>query len=121
MKYKLGDKKELLPCPFCGARVEIDEFSSRSSKHYRIRCVNRECRVKDYELRSPTLEEAIMDWNTRYGVSADERLKCLYGAKIKGLIHTLIGMAKVVESQGESMVDRLNEFEKEITDGERDK
>ena len=116
MKRKMGEHKDLMPCPFCGARVEIDEFSSRSSKHYRIRCANRECWVKNYELRAETLDKAIIKWNTRYGETGNEQLKCRYGAKIKGLIHILLGMAKVVASQGNVMVDRLNNIEKELSE-----
>ena len=53
-----------------------------------------------------------------FALCTEEEQKMLIEAKIKKLIHILLGMAKVVESQGESMVDRLNDFEKELTDGE---
>lgn len=114
-------EQNLLPCPFCGCRARIIEYTgiypNEGEKTYVASCTNQFCKVR-FEIKSPTLEEAIMEWNTRYGESANEQLKCQYGAKIKGLIHILLGMAKVVESQGESMVDRLKDFEKELTDGE---
>ena len=117
----MSENKNLLPCPFCGCRATISEYTgiypNEGEKTFVARCTNQFCKVR-FEIKSPTLEEAIMDWNTRYGEFGNEQLKCRYGVKIKGLISILLGMAKVVESQGESMVDRLNVFEKELTDGE---
>lgn len=54
---------ELLPCPFCGGKAEIDRYTI---KPY-VSCTRCGCSMPD---RHQTVEQAIEAWNTRMPVKS---------------------------------------------------
>lgn len=91
---------ELLPCPFCGATVEMEPYhhQTRASTNF-IRCRNLDCNVM-VETNNGDEAEAIAAWNRRSvpegHARANELREAFHSVRAKALEEA----AKVAESFG---------------------
>ena len=57
---------KLKPCPFCGAKVAIDDISTEDEDYFMIQCQNEECGAAAcFGDESETKEGAARAWNRR--------------------------------------------------------
>lgn len=86
------DTSCLLPCPFCGPIDHIrtnescymtKDFSNGHNWHYFVECMNCGCEAKFF---AETIEQAVIDWNTRPALSDTEEFMLGYIAAKRDLI-----------------------------------
>ena len=59
-------KIELKPCPFCGAKVAIEDISTEDETYFMIQCENQKCSAAAcFGDESETQEGAARAWNRR--------------------------------------------------------
>ena len=62
----MTDKKKLKPCPFCGARAEMNIVKNyKGDKYYNPRCTDSSCSGRTAKKWS-NKDHAIWSWNRRF-------------------------------------------------------
>lgn len=90
------DTSVLMPCPFCGfiAKDEDGErcfltkdYTNGHDWHYFVECFNCGCEPKFYV---PTIEEAVLKWNTRPQLRPGDEFKLGYEAAKNDLVKAIM-------------------------------
>ncbi len=68
-------KPVLKPCPFCGAKAEIED--GRNGRPWVVECPNRDCPAQPFMDHADSRLEAIAAWNKR---TADQHIERLTSA-----------------------------------------
>ncbi|MCI5209679.1 MAG: hypothetical protein D3910_13000 [Candidatus Electrothrix sp. ATG2] len=57
--------KQLLDCPFCGQKPEVDSGKRQGVEYWNVSCLNDACLVHVETDDFESIEKAILAWNTR--------------------------------------------------------